>query len=564
MFGMSRRPSARAVLLAVVLVMVTGVLSRPGRAQQPEATALLGLGDSLTHGTMDATNNALNTAGAFLQRVRNALAQRITVAFRQPFFDVNENRLDPRTLPTNLAVDGADSFTLDGLSYYKRAGTAESLPDPGLILDKLFPAGLDDKYDKVLYPINLLAQRSITQIGAAEWLLSDGLPGAGIGKAITVYWVGNNDSSTSALGFGGANPMFMPIPFDELLPVLPGISALLKIGEGLGLVSSQPYTAASIDRNLTDLADYFAQQQSLLARLIAAGHAGGMDHHVFVLTLPHYSSVGYLFDSEDLEYYLEKVNPDYRVPPSFARVAARGEPITDPSRGDRVSMITFTLMYALLDSGFPVDYVNRVLEQNGQQRDGLVLSEAETQQIVTRIEEYNGALRDLAAASGPNVHVVEIGGFLSQILSGQIPVVVDGHMASRKWIRGSAFSFDGVHPGYLGQQLIANYVLLRINAEMGLTAPLGSLENALASDPYIDRDGDGWAAGPNYTHPGITEVLFLLKDPDDANASAQVDLPADVWERIRDALLSDLLGKVPALRPEAVRLGLAALEGNAR
>ena len=556
MFGASRIPSPRVVLALALLAVFCGVSGRTGDAQTLSITALIGLGDSLTHGTMDATNNELNTRNAFLQRVRDALAQRMIVAFRQPFFDTNETRIDPSSVPTNLAVDGADSFSLDGLAYYKRMGTGESLADPGLILDKLFPGGLDDPYDKVLYPINLLARKSITQIGAAEWLLGEGLPAAGVDKAITVYWVGNNDSSTSALGFGGSNPLFVPIPFDEIFPVLPGVVTLLKIGEGLGLVSSQPYTGAAIERNLTSLQDYFAQQGSLLSRLIAAGAAGGVDNQIFVLTLPHYSSVGYLFDSEDLEFYLGKVNPAYRVPPSFARVAPRGQPITDPSRGDRVSMITFTLMYAMLESGFPTWWVNRVLEQDGVQRDGLVLSEAEVQQIVTRIEQFNASLRVLAQAAGPNVHVVEIGGVLSQILSGNIPVSVGGRTASRKWIRGNAFSFDGVHPGYLGQQLIANYVLQRINEEMGLTAPLGSLETAFTSDPYVDRDGDGWAAGPDYTHAGITEVLFLLKDPDDANASVQVEMPDDVWPRIRDAMLHDLLARVPALRADAVRLGL--------
>jgi len=93
-------------------------------------------------------------------------------------------------------VDGADSFSLEGLSYYKRAGTNVSMPSLSLISEKVFPGQLDDKYDKVIYPINVLARRPITQIGAAEWLLGQGLPAAGLDRAVTLYWVGNNDSST--------------------------------------------------------------------------------------------------------------------------------------------------------------------------------------------------------------------------------------------------------------------------------------------------------------------------------------------------------------------------------
>jgi len=89
------------------LLLAVGTL-RPTRAAETASalTGLLGLGDSLTQGTMDATNNEINTAHAYLQRVRNALAQRIPLAFSQPFFDLNEDRINPSRVPTNLAVDG--------------------------------------------------------------------------------------------------------------------------------------------------------------------------------------------------------------------------------------------------------------------------------------------------------------------------------------------------------------------------------------------------------------------------------------------------------------------------
>jgi hypothetical protein len=540
--------------------VLAGASLLPASAADPSSppVALIGLGDSLTHGTMDATNNFLNTANAYLQRTRNQLAQRIPVVFGQPFFDFDEDRIDPSRVPTNLAVDGADSFTLEGLDYYKRAGTEESVVSSSLLADKLLPGRFEDKYDKVIYPINLLARRPITQIGSAEWLLRQGLPAAGVNRAITAYWVGNNDSSTSALGYGGANPVFMPIPADQLLPELPGISLLLKFAEQAGIVSLEPYSPAAIDRNLTALEDFVAQQEHLLSRLVGAGQASGVDNQIFLLTLPYYSAVGYLFDSEDIEYYLGKVNPAYRVPASFARVAPRGQPIADPLKGDRISLLTFGLMYALLESGHSIAFVNGVLQEDGTQRDGLVLSEAEAQTIMARIDGYNAALRDVAGTAGPNVHVVDVGPFLSDVLTGEIPITIGGRVISRKWIRGCAFGFDGVHPAYTGQALVANFLVDRINAEMGLDAPLLPLSPVLATDPYVDRDGDGWAAGPDYQHAGITEVLFLFKDPDDGDAAVQVDLPDNVWEIIRDALLGDILGRAPALRPEAERLGLTA------
>ncbi|MBI1848261.1 MAG: hypothetical protein HYR86_14985 [Candidatus Rokubacteria bacterium] len=268
----------------------------------------------------------------------------------------------------------------------------------------------------------------------------------------------------------------------------------------------------------------------------------GAAAQLFLLTLPYYSSVGYLFDSDDLEYYLRKVNPRYVLPLSFKRVAPPGQPITDPTKGDRVSLLTFGFMYALLNSGYSVEYVNRALETNGQQRDGLVLSESEQAYIRTRIDAFNAAIRDAAAAYGPDAHIVEIGNYLNDALTGKTSIVIGGRTLTRKWIRGNSFSFDGVHPNYTGQALIANFVLGSLNATLGLAAPLHDLDATIAADPYIDRDGDGFAPGPGYAASGFNQLLFLFKDPNDASSASQVVLPPDVWQQISDILVQRLLG----------------------
>jgi hypothetical protein len=202
--------------------------------------------------------------------------------------------------------------------------------------------------------------------------------------------------------------------------------------------------------------------------------------------------------------------------------------------------------------------VNGVLEQNGQQRDGLVLSEEEAAGIMSRIDGFNATLREIAATAGLDVHVVDIGPHLSDVLTGQIDLVVGGRPITRKWIRGNAFTFDGVHPGYTGQAFIANYVLEHVNAVLGTDAPPADLDAVIETDPYVDRDGDGWAPGPGYPNDGIGDLLFLFKDPDDTDPAAEVVLPDDVWQRIAQALLGEVIGASPALRAEAERLGLAA------
>ena len=94
-----------------------------------------------------------------------------------------------------------------------------------------------------------------------------------------------------------------------------------------------------------------------------------------------------------------------------------------------------------------------------------------------------------------------------------------------------------------------------MNDALGLKAPRNDLEQILPTDPYFDRDGDGWAPGPGYFAAGLTKLLFMLTDPDDNDAAAQVELPPDVWDQLSDAMLEEVLG-VPSIRRTAEQLGI--------
>lgn len=263
---------------------------------------------------------------------------------------------------------------------------------------------------------------------------------------------------------------------------------------------------------------------------------------IILMTLPYYSAIGYLFDSEDLEFYLQQVNPAYKVPPTFQRVTLPGNPVTDPFSGDRVSFFTFACMYALLQNGHSVAYVNAILEKNDVQRDGLVMSAAEQQYIMSRIDSFNLALKT-ASQFYSNVHLADVGTYLNNSLSGIDPVTIGDRVLSRKWSRGSAFSLDGVHPGYTGHALIANYLIKEINNTFYLNTPLINLERTLTTDPYIDRDGDGWVPGPGYPPSGITELLFMFTDPDDTDPSIRAVLPDDFWDKMSRILFQELVAK---------------------
>jgi hypothetical protein len=537
---------------AILAALVALGSSPLAAAKRPRL--LLALGDSLGHGTMDATNNVWASANAYLGRVYYSLRTVERVHFSQPFYDYSERRISPYTVPTNLAVDGADVFSIEGLQYGKRAGSSTNQISASLLADRFRPAQFADDYDKVLFPTNLYARRSMSAVDSAIWLVDRWAPSQGIKKALCFVWIGNNDSSSAALGRGGSHPAFQPLPLFHIAPKIdPVLFWLMFFGAVTGEASFSPYTAAAIDRNLTDIDDFTAQYDAVLSRLRAETAASGVKVDFLLLTLPYYSAVGYLFDADDLEFYLRKIDPGYTVPASFARVAP-GEPLT----GDRVALLTFGFMYALLDSGYPASYVNSILDVAGIQQDGLVLSEAEQRRIMARIDEFNEAIRSLAASHGSSLRVIDVGAYLNAGLLGDIQVPVNGRLLGRKWVRGGALSFDGVHPNPTGQSLIANYVLEQLQAQLGIAAPLYSLDGVAATDPYWDKDGDGWAPGPPWTASGATGILHLFRDADDTDPSVGVVLPEDIWERFSAVLLDQLLD-VPAIRAQAEKMNATSL-----
>ena len=498
---------------------------------------LIGLGDSLTQGTMNAADNSLNTQNAYLQKIYESLSQVQDTGFMQPLLNLHEKRIAPFTLPTNLGIDGADVFTIEGLAYYKRAGTLQTKSSRDYLCNGLLPWGLHDIYDNTLYPYNLLTGKPASQIDSAIWLLNF-LHGREAARAIFILWIGNNDSSSAALGYGSNNPVRAPLPFPLIENLLkPGVAALLRWAQENGKVSFEPYTQASIERNLTELADFSTQYEHAVTRLETGVDGLYETTDLFLCTLPYYSSVGFLFDSDDLEFYLRKLDPQYSVPVSFARAAAPEEPVTDFTRGDRINLITFMCMYAMLSTGSDALTVNRVLETDGVQNDGLVLSEQEQGLIRTRIDGFNTAIRQAAQKRAGNVHLIDLGPWLNDILTGSTPFEIEGRRITRKWIRGGCFSIDGVHPGYTGQAIIANRIIENINAALGLQAPLQDLESIMENDPYIDNDGDGWAPGPDYEISGLTGMLFLFKDPDDTAPAVQPVLPPDIWQLLSEAIL---------------------------
>lgn len=532
--------STRVVLFGSILLIAVGFSPGALEAQEPPIL-LMGVSDSLGQGTMDATNNYWATANAPFFRTYSSLRTVTSVYYSEPWYDFAENRIYPYALPTNFSVDGADVFSIEGIEYGKRVGTTVNLPSTALLADVLDPALFEDDYDKVLSPILYGTGTPVSQVDAAIWLTNQ-WP---LDEALLLLWIGNNDSSLAALGTGGRAPSFQPIPLAHIAREIdPQLFLLLVLGALSGEVSFEPYSQASILRNLTEVDDFTAQYDAVLTRISAETAGSGVTLRRAMLTLPYYSAVGYLLDSDDLEFYLRKLAPSYTVPPTFARVNLPDEPLS----GDRVSLVTFGLMYFLLGSGYSPSYVNSILELGGVQVDGLVMSEAEQAIIMSRIDAFNDAIRSLATKHGADL--IDIGSFLNATFLGDIQIPVGGRALTRKWVRGGGLSFDGVHPNPTGASLVASYILWRMRALYGYPAPLYNLDATGSADPYRDRDGDGFAAGPPWTASGLTELLHLFRDTNDQNPSVGAVIPPDVWDRVSRVLL-ERATLVPALEADA-------------
>jgi len=490
----------------------------------PSPTLLVTVGDSLTQGTRDATNNRYNTENAFVQKIAEKLDPVMWLKFAQPLLDENQNRINPLTVPTNLGVDGEDIFSVDGWEYGKRVGSGSNYLSDEYFCDRLQPYLFTDMHDKVLYPINVLALKKVTQLDSLIWWLKNHN-----GPAWVIFWVGNNDAALATLGLGGSNPMYLPIPYDQIKDKLkPVISYLLGYGRSKGVLAFDPYTDANISRNLTEESDFASQFASVISRIPLSR----ANTQFFFLTYPYYCEVGYLMDRDDLQFYLSKLG--YSV----------------PTFSGRVSLLTFICMYALLKDG----EIGRLASILGDGR--LILNESERSTIKSRIDYFNTKVNSL---TGSNVHKVPTADKLNQAFSSGLPV--DGRLLTRNWGRGNAFSFDGVHPNHTVHAYIANIVLGEM-AKLNSKITVYNLATILQNDPYIDRDGDGWMPGPDYKASGRTKILFLFKDyKEGAYGPAVIDTmsSAEVWEVISDALWEEIL-TIPLIRVEAQRIGFLPIK----
>lgn len=98
-------------------------------------------------------------------------------------------------------------------------------------------------------------------------------------------------------------------------------------------------------------------------------------------------------------------------------------------------------------------------------QDSAVLTASETAEVKTATDAYNATI--LALANSKELAFVDANAALIQVANGG--VVFDNFHMTSDFVKGGAFSLDGVHPSARGQAYIANKFIEAINAKYGST-----------------------------------------------------------------------------------------------
>jgi hypothetical protein len=98
--------------------------------------------------------------------------------------------------------------------------------------------------------------------------------------------------------------------------------------------------------------------------------------------------------------------------------------------------------------------------------DRYILTTSEIANIQAAVSAYNSTIRSVAQSKG--LAFVDVNAFLNKTKTG---MVYNGVTLNAQFVKGGAFSLDGVHLNPIGQALLANEFIKSINSTYGSTIP---------------------------------------------------------------------------------------------
>ncbi len=135
-----------------------------------------------------------------------------------------------------------------------------------------------------------------------------------------------------------------------------------------------------------------------------------------------------------------------------------------------------------------------------------VLDPAEQQKISNHVNLLNDVIRTTVEARG--FALVETHGIFEYL--SENPLNLFGVSLTTRFL-GGLFSLDGVHPSNIGQGLVAFFFIEALNQRYGADIPQidgQTLWQLTATDPFIDKDGDGRPTGR--FGAGLLETVFSI------------------------------------------------------
>ena len=107
---------------------------------------------------------------------------------------------------------------------------------------------------------------------------------------------------------------------------------------------------------------------------------------------------------------------------------------------------------------------------NEQQFDAFYLTQAEQEEIRTKINTFNGYISAAVSANSERLLLVDVNDFLNQVIQGMVSHANIGLTASIVPPNG-AFSVDGIHPNARAHAFIANLIVEGINEKWASNLP---------------------------------------------------------------------------------------------
>lgn len=130
-----------------------------------------------------------------------------------------------------------------------------------------------------------------------------------------------------------------------------------------------------------------------------------------------------------------------------------------PATPEDLFILTLPRERIAVDNGFGVDPRNPI-------PDNMVLDRDEVAQVRERVNQYNAVIRQ--AAETNDLALVDMYAFFNQVRSG---LVYSSIPFNTQFIRGNAFSLDGIHLTPIGNAVVANTFIEAINAKYNSAIP---------------------------------------------------------------------------------------------